>query len=229
MRSGFTIHHNGPPAQCIGQPHARCAAFWRGVRSFHMDDQGWSDIAYSFGVCPHGVPFVGRGWDKRQFANGADKVGADNGDDSEWYTVLAFVGGGKGTGEPEEIPTGPMIVGVRNLIDEGRRTQRCGLQVKPHSDFKPKPCPGETFTTLCRLWDGHPFAAPPPFPTPTPEENEMFLYSTSGKPVMFCSGGKSVGLNEASDLGTFAAAGLPHLQLDSDTFELFLKTYPRAS
>lgn len=228
MRKGFTIHHNGPPARCVGEPHDRCLAFWRGVRSFHMEEQDWSDIAYSWGVCPHGFRLEGRGWDKRQFANGQDIVGADDGDDSEWFTVLAFVGGGMGTGFPEEIPTAPMITSVRNLIDEGRRTRRCGLAVKPHSDFRPKPCPGETFLHLARLWDGHEFA-PISTPDPSEEDDEMFLYSTSGKPVMFCAGGKSVGLNEASDLTTFASNEIKHLRLDLDTFEVFLRTYPRAS
>ena len=155
MRQGWTIHHNGPPANCVGEPHSRCEAFWRAVRSFHVNDKGWSDIAYSFGVCPHGERFVGRGWDKAQWANGSDNVGADNGDDSEWYTVLVFVGGDDSTHD-NEPPTPRMISATAALIEEGRRTGRCGNRVTPHNFWKRKPCPGPEFTALAAAWDRKP-------------------------------------------------------------------------
>lgn len=167
MRRGFTIHHNGPPARCVGQPHSRCEAFWRAVRDFHVNGQGWSDIAYSFGVCPHGIRFVGRGWDRNQFANGSDDVGEDDGADRYWYTVLVFLGG-------DEKPTAPMELGVRNLIDEGRRTGRCGMRVTPHNFWKRKACPGPEFTVLAAEWDNQSFAPP----APPPEEDDMALFDT---------------------------------------------------
>jgi len=166
MRKGFTIHHNGPPANCVGRPHSRCVAFWAAVRAFHTNPEpigkDWSDIAYSFGVCPHGERLVGRGWDKDQFANGTDQVGADDGPNRDWYSVLVFVGGGPGTGDPEEQPTREMVVATAALIEEGRGSGRCGSAVRPHSDWKPKPCPGPTFTALSRQWDGQPITIDPP-------------------------------------------------------------------
>jgi hypothetical protein len=169
MRRGWTIHHNGPPANCVGHPHSRCEAFWRAVRSFHMNDLGWSDIAYSFGVCHHGERFVGRGWDKRQFANGSDTVGANDGNDSEWYTVLVFVGGDTTTHDTEP-PTASMVRSTAELIDEGRRTGRCGDRVTPHNFWKRKPCPGPEFTALAASWDRRPspLLTPPP---PAPEDD----------------------------------------------------------
>lgn len=149
MRLGFTVHHNGPPAKCVGQAHSRCIAFWNAVKRFHMESNGWSDIAYSFGVCPHGVRFEGRGWFKNQFANGADVVGPNDGKDSEWYTVLVFLGG-------DEKPTAEMVEGVKNLIIDGRSTGRCGQRVLPHNAFKPKACPGPEFTALAAVWDNNP-------------------------------------------------------------------------
>lgn len=176
MRRGFTIHHNGPPANCIGKPHARCIAFWGAVVAYHVSDppkgQGWSGVAYSFGVCPHGVRFTGQGWDRRQFANGADLVGDNDGRDSEWYTVLAFVGGGPGTGDPEEKPTPEMTAGVGALIEEGRRTVRCDSRVLPHNAFKNKPCPGPTFEALARRWDNQPITIE--------EEDDMALFENVG-------------------------------------------------
>jgi hypothetical protein len=156
VRQGFTVHHNGPPANCVGQPHSRCEAFWRAVRSFHVNDKGWSDIAYSFGVCPHGVRFVGRGWVKHQFANGDDEVGPDDDENGPWYSVLMFVGGGPGTGDPEEMPPPAMDDGLDRLITEGRNSGRCGMRVEPHSKWKRKPCPGPHYTAYCTKHNNRP-------------------------------------------------------------------------
>jgi len=214
MRRGFTIHHNGPPAQCIGQPHARCSAFWRGVRSFHMDDQGWSDIAYSFGVCPHGERFVGRGWDKRQFANGSDDVGADDGDDSEWYTVLVFVGGDDSTHD-NETPTGQMIAATASLIEEGRRTDRCGDRVTPHNFWKRKPCPGPEFTALAAAWDRRPIPLSPVSPE---EEPEMLIIDCPGKPALVVGLGGVRVLN-SEQRSALRKIGIQARQVDPDTSE----------
>lgn len=152
MKRGFVIHHNGPPANCVGKPHSRCESFWAGVKRFHVEDQGWSNIAYSFGVCPHGERLVGLGWDRNQFAGGKDMVGNDDGPDSAWYSVLVFVGGDTSTRDTEP-PTSAMVNATANLIAEGRAAQRCGQRVLPHSAFKQKPCPGPEFTALSHQWD----------------------------------------------------------------------------
>lgn len=152
MRRGFTIHHNGPPASCVGKTHDRCVAFWSAVRNYHLS-KGWSDIAYSFGVCPHGVRFTGRGWDRNQWANGSDVVGPDDGADAYWYTVLVFIG-------TDEAPTVEMVDGVRELIGEGRASGRCGNRVLPHNAFKVKACPGPEFTEYAAQWDNAPLSDP---------------------------------------------------------------------
>ena len=35
--------------------------YMRAMQNFHMDGRGWSDIAYNFIGCPHGVVYEGRG------------------------------------------------------------------------------------------------------------------------------------------------------------------------
>jgi hypothetical protein len=64
-------------------------------------------------------------------------------------------------------------------------------------------------------------------PRPPSTEEDMFTFSTAGKPVFFVAGGKAVGLNSANDLQAIRAAAkdLPHFHLDLPTFEQFLKTY----
>lgn len=154
MKNGFVVHWNGLPARCVGQPHSRCERFWGAVKRYHGEQFGakWAATSlYSFGVCPHGVVFTGVGWDRNQAANGRDVVGPNDGPDSAWFTVFAFLGEG-------EKPTGQMIAGVRNLIKQGRDERRCGDRVLPHKDFKFKTCPGPEFTALSRQWDRTPFA-----------------------------------------------------------------------
>lgn len=170
MKKGFVIHWNGPPANCVGQSHSRCERFWAAVVRYHAETKGWGDVAYSFGVCPHGIVFTGRGWNKRQWANGRDVVGPNDGTDSEWYTVFAFLGEG-------EKPTGAMIAGVRSIIKQGRDTGRCGTRVLPHKDFKFKTCPGPEFTVLSRQWDNTPFTTKEST-TMDPNVYVIFTYKT---------------------------------------------------
>lgn len=168
MKRGFSVHHNGPPANCVGQGHSRCESFWRAVRRYHGQTFGakWEPYSlYSFGMCPHGIRFVGNGWDRRQAANGRDVVGANDGTDAEWFTVLAFLGG-------DEKPTLQMIAGLRSLVQEGRDTRRCGQRVLPHNRFKPKACPGPELTDLAYAWDNRALTAAKP--TPLPEEDDMY-------------------------------------------------------
>ena len=56
------------------------------------------------------------------------------------------------------------------------------------------------------------------------EEEMGFLYTSPGKPVFYCYAGKSVGLNEASDLAAFKDCVVRHL--DADTFAKFRARYP---
>jgi hypothetical protein len=202
MKKGLVIHHNGPPALCVGQPHDRCERFWRAVRDYHVNTKGWSDIAYSFGVCPHGQAFVGRGWFKNQFANGSDDVGVDDGRDSEWFTVLAFVGGGSyagtSTGSPEERVTPEMERGIVSLVALGRGKGYCGDRVLPHNVFKRKVCPGPTLIALAAHLDNG--ATSPPitdegddemvvlshFRTKAGSNENIHTYRVSGNVASWC-------------------------------------------
>lgn len=82
---------------------------------------------------------------------------------------------------------------------------------------------------LLRL-TGSSLPAPPEPLTGVPDM--AFTYGSPDRPVYFCDGGKSVGLNERTDLEAirqaFTAADqkLPHLNLDSDTFNAFRKSFP---
>lgn len=86
---GITLHYAGdspwrlPVWHTVEQflalcDHRRCPSIWRAWQDFHMSPgalgtiTGAIDIAYSSGVCPHGVRLEGRGAGHRTAANGTN-------------------------------------------------------------------------------------------------------------------------------------------------------------
>lgn len=63
-----TAHWEGPHMGAFS--HDKCAGTWRSIQNYHMDNMGWNDIAYNFGVCPHGYIYTGRDHGIRSAANG---------------------------------------------------------------------------------------------------------------------------------------------------------------
>lgn len=62
--------------------------------------------------------------------------------------------------------------------------------------------------------------------TPGEVKEKMFLFSGPGTPVWFVHDGKSVGLNESTDLTTFLDNKTPWYKLDDDTYKKFRTAYP---
>src|SRR5262245_38770541 len=69
-----TGHWEGPHMGTFG--HDSCAPKVRGIQAYHMDNNGWSDIAYNGVACPHGYVFEGRGPGHRSAANGTNQGNA---------------------------------------------------------------------------------------------------------------------------------------------------------
>ncbi len=91
-----TIHWGGSPS---GEPaHANCSGIVRSFQRYHINTQGWSDIAYNLVVCAHGYVFEGRGFGKRSAANG------DSASNSASYAICFM--GGAGEEFPEEAKAG---------------------------------------------------------------------------------------------------------------------------
>lgn len=146
---GFAVHWEGPT---MGRfDHDRCAGKVRGIQDFHMDERKWSDIAYSFVVCPHGFIYEGRGWGVRTAANGTNH-GNDN------YLAACYLGG------MEDPFTDEAKLAYHALFTESRR-RYSEAEIRPHSSFKPTLCPGDPI----RAW----LAGGCPLPVPTHEEADV--------------------------------------------------------
>jgi len=104
-----------------------------------MDSRGWSDIAYTSGVCPHGHRYEGRGVGVRTAANGTN-IGNELS-----YATCYIAGDGD-----------PLTQAAKTaFVDEALRLSV--LLNKVHSDWKPTSCPGSEL----KHWVNNGASAPP--------------------------------------------------------------------
>lgn len=149
---GLVIHYDGSKQGLAGKEHGACVDYWRRTRKFHMGPaRGWADIGYSWGACPHGIVFEGRGLDRMQ--------AAQPGGNTEWYSVTLMSG-------PGEQPTEAQINAVRELR-AWLMTKGVGPLVRGHRDFYSTSCPGDE---LYRLVTNGTFTKTP---TSSPEEDDV--------------------------------------------------------
>lgn len=159
-RSGLVIHYDGATQGLASKPHSVCVAYWKRTRAFHMGpSRGWADIGYSFGACPHGYVFEGRGLDREQ--------AAQPGGNATWYSVTLMSG-------PNEYPTPEQINAVRQLRAWLMGKGVAGA-VRGHRDFFATSCPGDLLYRMVR--DGT-FTKPP-----NQKDDDMPLTDTDLKKI----------------------------------------------
>jgi hypothetical protein len=128
---GVKIHYTGGREDfLLAVDHGLCIKRVRSVQTGHMDGNGWTDIGYSFVVCPHGTIFEARGLGNVPAANGP-------GLNSGHYAILMLVGNAGLT-----KPTEEMVRGVRQCIAYIRRNTRTGKEIAGHRDGYATDCPG---------------------------------------------------------------------------------------
>lgn len=123
---GVAIHWEGPPLGAL--THTQCFSKVRAIQAFHMDDRGWSDIAYNFLPCPHGFVFEGRGLRVGSAANGDRQANYD------YYAICALCG--QGDPQPPEL-----YQAIRDAVALCRT--RCGNTILGHRDLFQTACPGD--------------------------------------------------------------------------------------
>ena len=126
----------------------------RVIQNYHMDTQGWNDIAYNFAVCPHGYVFVGRDHGVRSSANGTNSGNAE----SEAVCYLGGIGD-EYTLEGERAH--------KEIMDEISDIQRC------HNYWFNTMCPGPE---ICNeIKNGFPKVHQTPAPKPK-DESVKYVY-----------------------------------------------------
>jgi hypothetical protein len=152
-RRGVVLHFDGPiKGHDADLSTAAGRSYVHAIQNWHQDHNGWSDIAYSYLVLQSGDIFQGRGlrWD--QFGNGRDVVGADDGTDRMWYTIMWGGGDGGNNSPNRDRPTDEALASIRWLINY-LRSHGAGMRVLPHNDFKVKTCPGAELSMWADRWD----------------------------------------------------------------------------
>ncbi|RPE38895.1 putative peptidoglycan binding protein [Streptomyces sp. Ag109_O5-1] len=151
---GVKVHYEGapvPPDLAKPENHPKCAGRVRDIQAAHLANrkENYSDIAYSFVVCPHGSVFEGRGLHKLQAANGNHQLNLNH------YSVCAMVGDAGLT-----RPTTAQLAGIRDAIDLLRAKGGAGAEIKGHRDGFATQCPGDPLETWVNNGAPRPGATP---------------------------------------------------------------------
>ncbi|SFP73475.1 Putative peptidoglycan binding domain-containing protein [Amycolatopsis arida] len=148
---GVTVHYVGS-GSVAKQNHDQCAAQVRSIQDYHMDQKGWSDIAYTYLACVHDHVFVGRGPGVRTAANGTTS-GNQN-----WYAVCGLVG------DADAIPEN-LVKAYHSAIARLRGAGGAANRINGHRDHLSTSCPGERLYALVKDGSLDPRrAAVPPWP-----------------------------------------------------------------
>jgi hypothetical protein len=109
----------------------------RGWQAYHMDDRGWSDIAYQVAVDQAGRAWTLRGLRTQSGANGNEDV------NERFGAILLILGTG-------EVPTPAMVATTREVIRDFRELYEDGDRIEPHSAVRPDgtDCPGDEVRAL---------------------------------------------------------------------------------
>lgn len=130
---GVKVHYEGAPVSTkLLTDHATCIAEWKNIRISHLANvqEGYSDVAYNYGACPHGYLLEGRGIGRRTGANGNQELNKAH------YAIVGLVGD-----EGLTEPTDAMLSAIRDGI-ELLRNNGAGTEIRGHRDGYATACPG---------------------------------------------------------------------------------------
>lgn len=131
----MVAHYDGSNLGLAKKPHSACRQYWQNTRKFHMGpERRWLDIGYSFGVCPHGIVFEGRGFGYVQ--------AAQPGGNQTW-TSCTFM-----TGDAED-PTTAQLNAWKELRS-WLRGKGLAAAVRGHRDFISTSCPGSDLYAMVK-------------------------------------------------------------------------------
>lgn len=130
---GTKVHYEGTAVSTrLLTDHTACLTEWKNIRTSHLANtaEGYSDIAYNYGACPHGYLLEGRGLGKRTGANGNQTLNRAH------YAIVGLVGD-SGLTQPTDAMLGAIRDGIELLRQHG-----AGNEIKGHRDGYATSCPG---------------------------------------------------------------------------------------
>ena len=136
---GVAVHYSAMNADEQAR-HRNCAQRVRAMQRYHMESNGWLDIAYNHVFCRHGFVFEGRGFGVRSAANGTTAA-------NDRYFAVCFLG--DDTRRRNDVTREARVMLARLVMEYRRRYPRA-RQVRPHSAFTPTSCPGDELRGVLR-------------------------------------------------------------------------------
>lgn len=158
---GCAVHYGGGGPNPAPNTLEAAVKVWLGWQKYHMDGNGWADIAYTAGYTQTGHVLAGRGLGVRTAANGSN-FGNEN------YYAFVWVGGGSAQ------PTRKALDALEWCILNARDKGKAGKRVRSHNDFTQTGCPGKTLDSVAQSLDNKAIYLPngsvvvpaPSFPLP---------------------------------------------------------------
>lgn len=170
LKGPSTCHWNGPQLTVGGQiiwGHDKCASLVRGTQNYHMDHNGWADIAYNFVVCPHGYTFEGRGLNVINAAQGTNVGNRTS------HGIMCLAGEGNPFNFEEKVGFSDA---VKYVSDHTDAPDTC----IGHRDWHSTQCPGNERYTWVR--GGMPVFGVRPAPETTPTTSTTPATSPTSAP-----------------------------------------------
>ncbi|KAM4640714.1 peptidoglycan recognition protein 1-like isoform 2-T3 [Discoglossus pictus] len=137
----YVIIHHTAGASCNSQ--STCSAQVRSMQNYHINNQRWCDIGYSFLVGEDGRVYEGRGW---------TNIGVHAPGFNSKSIGISFIGT-----FTSRNPSAAAQNAAKSLI-------RCGVSkgfirsnyiLKGHRDVSSTDCPGNTFYRTVRTWPSY--------------------------------------------------------------------------
>lgn len=163
---GVAVHWPGTESDHPIHTVGAVASALRGWQAYHMDDRGWSDIAYQVAVDQAGRAWTLRGLRNQSGANGDTEA------NKRYGAILLVLIAGE---EPSEAMKGT----VRAVVGDFRRLFPHGTMIRPHWAVRPEPtdCPGPAATAALERGE----FTPGHQTTPSHPEDDMWTPEQAGE------------------------------------------------
>ncbi|CAF4916860.1 unnamed protein product [Pieris macdunnoughi] len=140
------IHHSYSPSAC--EDSNSCAQAMRSMQNYHMDEHGWWDIGYNFGIGGDGAAYEGRGWT----VLGAHSLRFNN------YSLgICLIGDWR-----YKVPPALQIKTAKELISAGVDLGfiKADYKLIGHRQVRDTECPGDALYEEIKQWKNYsPFPA----------------------------------------------------------------------
>jgi N-acetylmuramoyl-L-alanine amidase len=210
---GTFIHYNGPAVNnaVLAGDYNAVKTFLQGIQNYHMNTNGWPDIAYSWSC-----DSMGRIWELRGWAVAGAHTLNHNWDS---HAIFLPLGG-------NQAPTNAQITACKTVIAEHNRRFGAGF-VKGHQDAPNQTsCPGPIILPMVREGKFNPTNPAPNMPIPQGvnimTNKPVMMQEPDGTVWMYYEGTPwRVHIKTPADVAAFKYMGVTYKTVDKNQAAFF--------